>query len=982
VRVFWYCVLLSLGVLISRQAQGDDTADEADLQFQLGAEAYQHSDYRTALVHFLASNRLVANKNVLFNIARSYEKLSAFPEAYRYYTQALEGEKDPSSLAKIGAALDLLRSNVAIVKVVTDPPGATLFVDRRDLGARGNSPRTLGLSAGRYTIIADLPGYESASSEVPNARIGSETPLKLRLRPILGSVRILGTGATVSIDDPEGPVACRTPCSLNLAPGRHLVFAKKPGFRAAQSSVDVVVHQSTSVALQLEPVNGTLVVSTDESGALIEVDGRPRGFTPAILALSVGEHRVRLLLKGFHTIERRVLITEDREVRMTEVLAQSEEVVAASRMSERVQDAPSSVTLVPALELQHLAYPTIAETTRGVRGFYTWDDRSYTTLGVRGLGRLSSYGNRTLVVYDGHPANDNWIGSSYIGYDALTDLNNVERIEFVRGPGSVLYGTGAFSGVINVVTRYRDVPSGVSAGVGTALDGVAHAHVRGDAKLGKDSGIWTSVSTARSNGRDFYFPELERPANPPDDPGFNGNVRDADGFQAGMLQGRYYDKDWTVQWFAHSHEKHLPTGVYETTPGDTRTRQLDSRFFIEAKAEPQVAPGLRLMTRIHANHYRFTGYYARSAADGGVETDTFRGSWAGLEERLTWSPSPNLRLIVGGEGQLHFQVDQKAENSGAYFLNGCGIDPVEKKSCNYQLGAGYFVADAVASENVRLSLGARLDAYSTFGASLNPRAALILTPYVGGNLKFIAGKAFRAPSIYELYYNDGGLTQVLPKRPLRPESIYSLEIEHSHEFSPTVAGFFSAYANDISSLIVTRGAGDTIEPLYYDNSDTPLVVLGGELGFRRDWRQGWMFGASYGYANSRYLASEKLSDLLQLRDDPSKRRVENAPQHSASVRGAVPIMARALTLGSRLTLEGSRYDGNEDVGADAQKESAAAAIWDIVLSGEEERYGLRYAFGVYNAFDWRYSLPVGPEFAQRALRQNGRSYLASVDIAF
>ena len=53
----------------------------------------------------------------------------------------------------------------------------------------------------------------------------------------------------------------------------------------------------------------------------------------------------------------------------------------------------------------------------------------------------------------GHPANDDWIGSSYVGYDARTDLADVERIEVVRGPGSVLYGTNAFSGVINVVPR-------------------------------------------------------------------------------------------------------------------------------------------------------------------------------------------------------------------------------------------------------------------------------------------------------------------------------------------------------------------------------------------------------------------------------------------------------------------------------------------------------------------------------------------------
>src|SRR5437773_1552373 len=56
-------------------AHADDVADEADLQFNLGADAYEKGDFRGALEHFLASNRLVPNRNVIFNIARTYEQL-------------------------------------------------------------------------------------------------------------------------------------------------------------------------------------------------------------------------------------------------------------------------------------------------------------------------------------------------------------------------------------------------------------------------------------------------------------------------------------------------------------------------------------------------------------------------------------------------------------------------------------------------------------------------------------------------------------------------------------------------------------------------------------------------------------------------------------------------------------------------------------------------------------------------------------------
>src|SRR5215813_8539028 len=86
-------------------ARADDVADEADLQFQLGAERYEAGDFKGALEHFLVSNRLVPNKNVIFNIARTYEQLKRAPDAYRYYVLALEGEANPQARKRVEEAL-------------------------------------------------------------------------------------------------------------------------------------------------------------------------------------------------------------------------------------------------------------------------------------------------------------------------------------------------------------------------------------------------------------------------------------------------------------------------------------------------------------------------------------------------------------------------------------------------------------------------------------------------------------------------------------------------------------------------------------------------------------------------------------------------------------------------------------------------------------------------------------------------------------
>ncbi len=958
------CFALSL----NGPSRADDSADEAELKFNLGAEAYQRADYRVALENFLASNRLVPNRNVVYNIARCYEQLKQYPEAYRYYSQALEAETEPAVRQRLQAGLDQIRKNVAVLEIESDPPGATIYVNRRDLGPRGAAPRALGLAPGEYTVIAELAGYYPAEVKAAHTRAGQSTRVKLNLVPILGQVSIGSSvaGASVRVDDAKA-VACIAPCVVDLPPGRHALHFERAGYHDSETLVDVVAKSRVSVEARQEALTGSLVVSTDEPGAVIEVDGRRLGFTPSVLTLPVGTHRVRLLLGGFRAVEHSLSIRSGAETRLEVALTQTEEVTAASRVTESVEDAPSSVSIVPNKELHTMHYPTIAEALRGVPGVYLWDDRSYVTLGFRGLGRLGGYGNRVLVLVDGHPLNDNWIGSSYVGYDNRTDLSNVERIEVVRGPGSVLYGTNAFSGVVNLVTR-REAQSSGEAGVSTAGDGVGRLRVRGNASTGPESGVWASAGIARGQGRDFFFPEFV--ADTP--PEVAGNARAADGFKAGTLEGRWWSHWFTAGWYFHSHEKQLPHGEYETVLADPRALQRDTRATLELRAEPEIAAGVRSFTRLHVNHYRFRGGYPREVVDGGLEIDTYRGSWAGLEQRIEWTASDAFRLTVGGEGQLHFQAEQRAMDDFGFFLD---------EDRQYQVGAANLLVDGRPAEALRVSAGARLDVYSTFGQSVNPRAAVIVKPYEDGNLKIMGGKAFRAPSVYELYYNDDGFTQIA-STDLEPESIYSAEIEHTHRFSPTVTGSVAVFGNYVTDLIIDAGSGDEMDPLYYVNSDAPIATIGSEVGVRREWRQGYMVGVSYAIQRSRFLADESLSGLLSFDKSPDFRQVANSPEHLATLKGAVPILGRAVTLGSRLTFETGRYDRNERAGDDPQSKTDPFAVWDVVFSGEEPRWGLSWAAGVYNAFDWQYALPVSSEFRQNTMAQSGRTLLLSGDLTF
>lgn len=148
---------LLVALALAFPARADNTADEADVAFSLGNAAYSKRDYEKALASYFLSYRLVPNRNVLFNIARCYEALDRFDEAYRYWNDLFVDPTLPADERKdVKQALARLAPRVALVTVTSTPPGADLYVDRKDLGSRGRTPQTFAVSPGAHTILLEL----------------------------------------------------------------------------------------------------------------------------------------------------------------------------------------------------------------------------------------------------------------------------------------------------------------------------------------------------------------------------------------------------------------------------------------------------------------------------------------------------------------------------------------------------------------------------------------------------------------------------------------------------------------------------------------------------------------------------------------------------------------------------------------------------------------------------------------------------------
>ena len=968
---------LALGVtlppgLSPRAAYASGAADEADLQFQIAAEHYGKGEFREALEHFLASNRLVPNKNVVFNIARTYEKLNRFADAHRYYTDALEEEQNAQTLQSIKAAIQRIAPNVAVLKVETNPPGATIYIDRKDLGSRGKAPHALALAPGKYKVIVEIDGYELSSSAVVEARLGAETPVVLSLTRVVGTVQVAVEGApdaAVHLDDEKAPVACTAPCNLEVPPGRHLLYFTRDGYQAAPRQVNVVARDTVRATAQLSPLTGAVVVSADERDAVVEIDGRPMGFTPAVIQnVPVGSRKVRVLLRGYAPIERQIDVKTGEQTDLSDLkMVPVRQVSAVSRYAEAIEDAPSSVSIIDGQELRAFGYPTIAEALRGTRGFTISNDGAYYAAGIRGLGEPNDYGNRLLVLSDGASLNDNLLNSSYIGSDGRDDLHDVSRIEVVRGPGSLLYGTGAFSGLVNLVPLEKDEPSSVSGGVGTYANAVARGRLAFHYNFTPTVGIQASATAARSDGVDAPIALT----NPMGGPAVQ-IANNTEYFRAGGTMGRFWAGPLTVQWFFHTREQHLPAGQNGSVFNDLRSEYVDTRWLGEVRFEPKVSDQVEIFTRVHADRYTFHGEYSYSNPPATPNVEDYYGTWGGVEARIAYSPIKAIRLTVGGEGQYHPQVEMYGRYGTAPPTGFAANAQYLNQSDPYGFGAGYFLFESTPSTWFHVSAGARIDDYTSFGAILVPRAALIFKPWPGGVIKVMGGRAFRAPSIYEEYYSDGGLTTLPgndPKRgtSLKPESVYTGEVELSQRFKEDwvalVAGHGSYVENLINTAPVPNNANGVVA---YTNSLYPALAIGGDLELRREWRQGWMLSAYYSYEHAEYYSSNLLNPELV-----------NAPQHLAAFKGVVPVLPDLVSLALRVTLEAPRR-----ISAASDATTPTALVGDLVASGNLKKYGVGYRLGVYNVVDTKYSYPVTSNYLSAVYPQNGRTFLGDITVAY
>jgi iron complex outermembrane receptor protein len=268
-------------------------------------------------------------------------------------------------------------------------------------------------------------------------------------------------------------------------------------------------------------------------------------------------------------------------------------VYAASKFTEKVTDAPSSVTIVVREEIQRFGYRTLGDVIRSVRSFDVTYDRAYSYTGVRGFNSLGDYGSRTLLLIDGHRMNDPIFDTAAVGTEGLLDVDLIERVEFIRGPGSAIYGSNAFFGVINVVTRSGASVDGVEASAQAGSLDTYRGRVTIGKKLPNGIEYLFSGTYYNSNGQARIFYEA---FNAPETNNGVASNRDGDGFASAL--GKVSWGDFTLQGGYVTRDKDVPTGSFGSVFNVPNTT-VDSRGYLELRYAHETVNGWSLNGRLH-----------------------------------------------------------------------------------------------------------------------------------------------------------------------------------------------------------------------------------------------------------------------------------------------------------------------------------------------------------------------------------------------
>lgn len=477
-------------------------------------------------------------------------------------------------------------------------------------------------------------------------------------------------------------------------------------------------------------------------------------------------------------------------VRVTETI-----VVTADRLTEPLEDATDSVTVITAEQIRRSQAATVAEVLREVAGVTINQSGSLghaTSAIMRGASS-----SQLLVMIDGVEINDPFFG----GVDLSSLLTSgVERIEVVRGPQSPLYGSQAMAGVINIVTAAEHTGTGGIDGTLRAEAGSMSTHNE-TVRLsgGSDALHWNAGGGRVGTAGQFANDE----------------------FRNLQLNGRVL---WTPQprstlaFHGLTGDSHV--GIPFNGSAPSLLREIESRLTVAgAEYDLQASPLLHLEAR--------ASYADRR--DAFEDPDDPFSQTSSHDSKLARFMAQNTMSVA--LQTITFGVEHKNEDVRAHSNGLLDLDETIRTTAVY-------AQDKIEAGSLLFTAGARVDRHSRFGTHTTPRLSAAYRVNERWRVRAAAGRAFRAPSAGELAFPFYGNPDLEPETSTSYEAGADFQASH---LSVSLTGFSTRYRDLISFDPATFIAA---------NIDR-ATVHGAELSAGTAFGTAWRLDAAYTHLQTR-----------------------------------------------------------------------------------------------------------------------------------
>jgi outer membrane cobalamin receptor len=495
-------------------------------------------------------------------------------------------------------------------------------------------------------------------------------------------------------------------------------------------------------------------------------------------------------------------------------------VITPSKIPEKIKKTAASITVVTDKQIRQMGAKHLNDVIeRVVPSFWSSNICGQIIPNTRGPSL-----SRVLLMINGHPLYDaDMQGATYYNYVVL-NMDHVKRIEFIRGPGSALYGANAYHGVINIITKKAEDMDGVELTArGGSWDTQQYNLLFG--KAFSDLDVAFNFNYFKTHGYSAFIEEdrfsyidqnIYAPLGYPPislTPGSKKNHEEKVDlalyvkYRGFIFDGGYIDRQYEHPYIfsgtfitekdTWSYKTYYLNLGYETALGEkldlsTKVYRLFEEVFIDRQEYP---PGF--VDRWNS------GSFDTIWPEGTHYAGQLKTSRMGMEMQTTYNVTDSNTIVAGAtyEKQKYFDDKQWADYD---YLSASdvliqlptmqefpGSMPDQKN--NFK---ALFLEDVWdITEGLRLTIGAHYVDYNSFGSHFSPRAGLTWEYMKGYDLKLLYGHAFSVPGLSETLFR-------IPGPVLDPQTIDSYELSFGAEFTSSFESRITFFRNNDKDLII------------------------------------------------------------------------------------------------------------------------------------------------------------------------------------